>query len=100
MVSVDSTLITHISSVRLYCPNDLRQKDSRKGVYKSIKEVKKRFPEGPPLLNPIDDMKIKEPDFVDIVQKIEQLEKKYILIKNNFLLHVLIILKDVRTPYA
>ncbi|XP_063928179.1 exosome RNA helicase MTR4 [Zophobas morio] len=76
IVSVESSLITHISSVRLYCPNDLRQKDSRKGVYKSIKEVKKRFPEGPPLLNPIDDMKITEPDFVDIVKKIEQLEKK------------------------
>lgn len=45
-------------------------------MYKSIKEVKKRFPDGPPLLNPIDDMKITEPDFVDIVQKIEQLEKK------------------------
>ncbi|XP_008199268.1 exosome RNA helicase MTR4 isoform X2 [Tribolium castaneum] len=76
IVSVESTLITHISTVRLYCPNDLRQKDTRKGVYKSIKEVKKRFPEGPPLLNPIDDMKITESDFVDIVKKIEQLEKK------------------------
>ncbi|XP_044260284.1 exosome RNA helicase MTR4 [Tribolium madens] len=76
IVSVESAMITHISTVRLYCPNDLRQKDTRKGVYKSIKEVKKRFPEGPPLLNPIDDMKISESDFVDIVKKIEQLEKK------------------------
>ncbi|KAJ8955263.1 hypothetical protein NQ318_000290 [Aromia moschata] len=60
IVSVDSSLVTHISSVRLYCPNDLRSKDSRKGMYKAVKEVKKRFPEGPPLLNP----------------KIEKLEKK------------------------
>jgi ATP-dependent RNA helicase DOB1 len=76
IVSVDSTVITHVSSVRLYCPNDLRQKDSRRGVYKSIKEVKKRFPDGPPLLNPVTDMKITDSDFVDIVKKIEQLEKK------------------------
>ncbi|KAG5900338.1 hypothetical protein JTB14_026346 [Gonioctena quinquepunctata] len=76
IVSVDSSLLTHLSSVRLYCPNDLRSKDSRKGMYKAIKEVKKRFPEGPPLLNPVNDMKIKEPEFLDIVNKIEILEKK------------------------
>ncbi|CAH0555487.1 unnamed protein product [Brassicogethes aeneus] len=76
VVSVDSTFITHVSSVRLFCPNDLRSKDSRKGMYKALKEVKKRFPEGPPLLNPVKDMKIKEDEFVDIVKKIEVLEKK------------------------
>nr|XP_023026843.1 superkiller viralicidic activity 2-like 2 isoform X1 [Leptinotarsa decemlineata]XP_023026844.1 superkiller viralicidic activity 2-like 2 isoform X2 [Leptinotarsa decemlineata] len=76
IVSVDSSLVTHISSVRLFCPNDLRSRDSRKGMYKAVKEVKKRFPEGPPLLNPINDMKIKDPEFVDIVNKIEILEKK------------------------
>ncbi|KAJ8909989.1 hypothetical protein NQ315_000541 [Exocentrus adspersus] len=32
IITVDSSLITHISSVRLYCPNDLRSKDSRKGI--------------------------------------------------------------------
>ncbi|XP_072388275.1 exosome RNA helicase MTR4 [Diabrotica undecimpunctata] len=76
VVTVDSTLITHLSSVRLFCPNDLRSKDSRKGMYKAIKEVKKRFPEGPPLLNPVTDMKIKEPEFLSIVEKIEILEQK------------------------
>lgn len=76
VVGVDSTFITHVSSVRLYCPNDLRSRDARKGLFKSIKEVKKRFPEGPPLLNPIKDMKIDEPEFLDIVKKIESLEKK------------------------
>lgn len=79
IVSVESTVVTHISSVRLFCPNDLRQKDARKGVFKSIKEVKRRYPEGPPLLNPIDDMKITEQEFVDAVKKIESLEKKYFI---------------------
>ncbi|CAG9862000.1 unnamed protein product [Phyllotreta striolata] len=76
VVCVDSTLITHLSSIRLFCPNDLRSKDSRKRMYKAVKEVKKRFPEGPPLLNPIADMKIKDPEFADVVSKIEVLEKK------------------------
>lgn len=76
IVSVDSNFVTHLSSVRLFCPPDLRSKDARKGMYKAIKEVKKRFPEGPPLLDPVKDMKIKEPDFLDVVKKIEILEKK------------------------
>lgn len=45
-------------------------------MYKAIKEVKKRFPEGPPLLNPVKDMKITEPEFLDVIKKIEHLEKK------------------------
>lgn len=62
--------------MRLYVPNDLRSKDNRRGMFKAIKEVKKRFPEGPPLLDPLKDMKINDDKFVDIVKKIEILEKK------------------------
>lgn len=75
-MSVSSNFITHISSVRLYCPNELLSKDSRKGMYKAIKEVKRRFPDGPPLLDPVKDMKITDPEFLDVVKKIEHLEKK------------------------
>ncbi|XP_066261007.1 exosome RNA helicase MTR4 [Euwallacea similis] len=76
IVCVDSKFVTHISQVRLLCPSDLRSKDARKGMFKSIKEVKKRFPEELPLLNPIEDMKINEPEFLDVLKKIEMLEKK------------------------
>ncbi|XP_060529322.1 exosome RNA helicase MTR4 [Cylas formicarius] len=76
IVSVDSKFVTHISSVRLFCPQDLRSKESRKGMYKAIKEVKKRFPDGPPLLDPLKDMKIQEAEFLEIVKGIEKLEKK------------------------
>lgn len=75
-MSVDSKFVTHLSQVRLFCPPDLRSKDARKGMFRAVKEVKKRFPEGPPLLDPVKDMKINEPDFLDIVKKIEILEKK------------------------
>lgn len=46
-------------------------------MFKAIKEVKKRFPEGPPLLDPVKDMKIEEPSFLGLVKRIETLEKRY-----------------------
>lgn len=70
-------MITQVSSIRLFCPNDLRSPDARKGMLLAIKETKKRFhPECLPLLNPVKDMKINEPEFLDIFRKIEHLEKR------------------------
>jgi ATP-dependent RNA helicase DOB1 len=76
VVPVVHNLIHKISSVRVYYPKDLRSVDHRKSVLKTINEVKKRFPEGPPLLNPIKDMKITEPTFESCVKKIEELEQR------------------------
>lgn len=53
-------LLSAISSVRLYIPKDLRPVDNRQSVLKSIQEVQKRFPDGIPLLDPIDDMGIQD----------------------------------------
>jgi ATP-dependent RNA helicase DOB1 len=41
-----------------------------------LQEVKKRFPNGIPLLNPITDMKIKDPVFQDVVKRIESFEER------------------------
>lgn len=76
VVPVSHNLISQISSLRLYYPKDLRPSDNRKSVLKTIREVKKRFPDGPPLLNPITDMHIEDQSFKDIVKKIEALEKR------------------------
>ncbi|XP_001600961.1 exosome RNA helicase MTR4 [Nasonia vitripennis] len=76
VVPVLHTLISQISSLRLYYPKDLRPADNRKSVLKTIQEVKKRFPDGPPLLNPITDMKIEDPGFKDIINRIEVLEER------------------------
>lgn len=76
VVPVLNNLISQISSLRLYYPKDLRPPDNRKSVLKTIREVKKRFPDGPPLLNPITDMNIEDQSFIAIVQKIEALEKR------------------------
>ncbi|XP_069684431.1 exosome RNA helicase MTR4 isoform X2 [Periplaneta americana] len=76
VVPVLHTLITHLSSIRIYYPKDLRPPDNRKSVLKTIAEVKKRFPPGIPLLNPVTDMNIKDPVFLDIVKRIEAYEER------------------------
>jgi len=69
-------LVKAISSVRLYIPKDLRSLDSRQSVGKSVKEVKRRFPDGLPLLDPIEDMGIKDDGLKTVVRKIETLEHR------------------------
>ncbi|KAJ6669920.1 hypothetical protein lerEdw1_000469 [Lerista edwardsae] len=69
-------LLSAISSVRLYIPKDLRPLDNRQSVLKSIQEVQKRFPDGVPLLDPIDDMGIKDPGLKKVIQKIEAFEHR------------------------
>ncbi|XP_011137638.1 exosome RNA helicase MTR4 isoform X1 [Harpegnathos saltator] len=76
VVPILHNLISQISALRLKCPKDLRPLDTRKNVLKTIQEAKKRYPEGLPLLNPIEDMNIQDESFKDIVKKIELLEEK------------------------
>lgn len=76
VVPVLHSLISKISSLRVYYPSDLRPNDNRQSVLKTVQEVKKRFPNGPPLLNPITDMHINDGDFKNIVDLIEKFEKQ------------------------
>lgn len=76
VVPVLHTLIAKISSLRVYYPTDLRPSDNRQSVLKTIQEVKKRFPSGPPLLNPMTDMHIKDAEFKNIVDLIDKFEKQ------------------------
>lgn len=76
IVPVHHNLITRISSLRIYYPKDLRPAENRRSVLKSITEVKKRFPKGPPLLNPINDMNIKDEEFKKVVDTIDKFEKQ------------------------
>jgi len=69
-------LVQQVSSVRLFIPADLRPLDNRMAVLKSIAEVKKRFPNGVPLLDPIKDMKIGDKQFKQVITKIGTFEKR------------------------
>ena len=63
MIPVLLKHLAKLSAVRLFVPKDLRSADSRYSVYKSVVEVEKKFPNGLPLLDPVQDMKIKDEDF-------------------------------------
>ncbi|XP_037608025.1 exosome RNA helicase MTR4 [Sebastes umbrosus] len=76
VVPVVLHLLTSISSVRLYIPKDLRPFDNRQLMLKSIQEVQKRFPDGVPLLDPVDDMGIKDPALKKVIQKVEAFEHR------------------------
>lgn len=76
VIPIMLNLVSALSSVRLYLPKDLRQRDNRQSVLRSLKEVKKRFPDGLPLLDPIDDLGIKDEKLKSLVRKIETFEKR------------------------
>ena len=69
-------LMTHISAIRLYVPKDLRPRDNRMAVFKSLQEVERRFPDGLPQLDPMEDMGIKEKGLMQVVKKIKAFEDR------------------------
>ncbi|KAI4270596.1 MAG: hypothetical protein L6R38_007080 [Xanthoria sp. 2 TBL-2021] len=70
------TCIDAIAYVRVHLPPDLRTTDERNGVKKALDEVKRRFPDGVPLLDPIENMGITDASFKKLLRKIEVLESR------------------------
>jgi ATP-dependent RNA helicase DOB1 len=60
--------IDGISHVRIYLDKDLKPAPSREKAYKHVGEVKKRFPDSIPLLDPIKNMGIKDDEFHKLVK--------------------------------
>ena len=77
VVPVALGMLAELSSVRIYLPDDIRPRDKRKAVERSIKEVCRRFQKGGlPRLHPVDDLKVHEEGFVDLVAKAEALDAR------------------------
>ncbi|KAJ5569905.1 uncharacterized protein N7459_009335 [Penicillium hispanicum] len=76
VVPVTLNCIQAISHVRLFLPKDIASADSRNGVKKSLDEVQRRFPDGVALLDPIENMGIKDDSFKKLLRKIEVLESR------------------------
>ncbi|CAL1279980.1 unnamed protein product [Larinioides sclopetarius] len=71
VVPIKLNLIQQLSTVRAHTPKDLRPIDNRMQVLRTIQAILERFPNGLPLLDPIEDMKIKEEGLKDVMKKIE-----------------------------
>ncbi|KAI7752723.1 hypothetical protein M8C21_019630, partial [Ambrosia artemisiifolia] len=75
-VPVQLPLISGLSKLRISVPSDLRPMEARQNILLAVQELEKRFPQGLPKLNPVKDMGIEEPEFVDLVNQIEKLEQQ------------------------
>ena len=64
-----------ISHVRIFLPKDLKPAQAREQAFKNVKEVQKRFPDGLGLLDPVDNMGIKDEAFKVLLKKLETLEE-------------------------
>ncbi|CAG9326340.1 unnamed protein product [Blepharisma stoltei] len=65
--------IEDASTIRLYLPSDIKSKDGLRNVFASIREVFRRFNGEIPMLNPVEDMEINDPEFISCLDKIKEL---------------------------
>lgn len=76
VVPVQLPLISALSKLRISIPPDLRPSEARQSILLAMQELRTRFPQGFPKLNPVKDMGIEDPEFVELVNQIEELEQK------------------------
>ncbi|KAI9754256.1 MAG: ATP-dependent RNA helicase mtr4 [Chaenotheca gracillima] len=93
---VSLSCIESIGHIRIFLPKDLKSPDQRNTVRKSLEEVKKRFPDGIAVLDPIENMGITDSSFKKLLRKIEVLESR--LLSNP--LHLSPRLADLYNQYA
>jgi ATP-dependent RNA helicase DOB1 len=76
LIAVRLEALDGISSARLVLPEDLKSNQSRNQIAKRLLEVKRRFAENVQILDPIENMGIKDEAFKQLIKKIELLEKR------------------------
>jgi len=96
VVPVLLSCIEAIGHVRIFLPKDLKPNGERQNVRKALEEVKKRFPDGIAVLDPIENMGITDDSFKKLMRKIEVLESR--LLANP--LHNSPRLKELYDQYA
>ena len=71
------TCVKAISQIRVFMPKDgLKAEADRDQARKSLAEVKRRFPDGLPILDPLENMEISDESFKKLLRKIEVLESR------------------------
>lgn len=68
VVPVLLSTVEAISLLRLTLPKDIRAIQAREQIWKSVLEVQRRFPDGIGLLDPIQNMNIKDDKFRALVK--------------------------------
>lgn len=68
VVPVLLSCIQAISHIRIFLPKEVQTVDSRNTVKKALEEVQRRFPDGIALLDPIENMGIKDDSFKKLLR--------------------------------
>ncbi|EAL69567.1 DEAD/DEAH box helicase [Dictyostelium discoideum AX4] len=79
IIPVSIKLFDGITSVCLYVKKEQPTQEFKTHLFKTLKETENRFKKdgGIPLIDPIEDMKIKDPNFKKLIKKIETLESRF-----------------------
>ncbi|OLN87182.1 ATP-dependent RNA helicase mtr4 [Colletotrichum chlorophyti] len=70
------TCVKAISQIRVFMPKECKSQAALEEVGRSLKEVHRRFPDGLPILDPIENMGIADDSFKALMRKIEMLEAR------------------------
>lgn len=68
IIGVLLSTVQAVSTVRLHLPKDLRSQSDKDTAFRAVNEVKKRFPKGIALLDPVVNMGIKDDSFKKLVK--------------------------------
>jgi ATP-dependent RNA helicase DOB1 len=68
VVPILLSCVESIGHIRIFLPNDLKPADQRNTVRKSLDEVKRRFPDGIAVLDPIENMGITDASFKKLLR--------------------------------
>lgn len=68
VVPVLLSCLASISGVRIFLPKDMKSQEQRNIARKNIEEVKRRFVDGIPVLDPIENMGITDENFKKLLQ--------------------------------
>lgn len=68
VIGVLLSCVQSISQLRIKLPKDIRGLVERNTAFKAVGEMRRRMPEGPPLLDPVRNMGIHDQSFKELVK--------------------------------
>lgn len=72
------TCMASLSQIRLFLPERMQSSKEKAEAGSCIEEVERRFPDGVPILDPLDGMGIKDSSFKKLMRKIEVLDSRLV----------------------
>lgn len=70
--------VQKISHIRIFPPQDMTSHSEKKKIHQALNEVQRRFPDGLAVLDPIENLKITDKSFKELLRKIEIMESRLI----------------------